>query len=382
MKEVPGPIALVTPRYAPAVGGVERCVEMLARGLVARGQTVEVITTDPTGRLPPLEERAGILVRRFPTVGHDAVYYVAPALAGWLLHHAHRFSVIHAHSYHTPVALTAGLASRISQVPLLVSTYYHGTGHSPVRRWLHGPYRPGGNWLLRQARRVICISEAERMLLHRHFGAELPTIVIPCGVAVDARRPAGPAPALDGGVCVLAVGRLDTYKQTERLIAALPRLPPAYEVVVIGDGPARPALARLAERLSVDHRVRLLGRLPEEELLSSYRRADILVSLSRQESFGLTLLEAAVAGCAVVASDIPAHREVAQYLPDGRVFFLPVNSSPEEIARAVTLAGGAGRVGPLESRTLPTWTEMVHRILACYRAVRRSDGPALRGVVA
>lgn len=382
MMEAGRPIALVTPRYAPAIGGVERCVEMLARGLVARGQAVEVITTDPTGRLPPVEERAEVLVRRFHTVGHDGVYFLAPALATWLLRDAHRFSLIHAHSYHTPVALSAAVASRIEHVPLVLSTYYHGAGHAPVRRWLHRPYRPFGRWLLHQARRVLCISEAERRLLHQHFGPALPTVVIPCGVRVDLEESDRPRPASDGRVCVLAVGRLDAYKQIERLIAAVPRLPPAYEVVVIGDGPARPALVRLAERIAVGHRVRLLGWLPEQELLSWYRRADVLASLSSQESFGLTLLEAGAAGCPVVASDIPAHREIAQYFPDGRIRFLAVTSSPEEIARVVTMAAEAERFQPVEPRALPTWTGMVDGILACYRAVREASGSALREVVA
>ena len=56
------PIALVTHRYAPAIGGVERVVEQLARGLARRGIAVEVLTTDPTGELPAVEHarwRAG-----------------------------------------------------------------------------------------------------------------------------------------------------------------------------------------------------------------------------------------------------------------------------------------------------------------------------------
>jgi len=376
------PIALVTPRYTPAIGGVERCVEMLAQGLRTRGQAVEVITTDPTGRLPPLEERAGILVRRFPTVGHDGVFFVAPSLAKWLLREARRFALVHAHSYHTPVALSAGLATRFTQVPLVLSTYYHGAGHSPVRCWLHRPYRPFGRWLLHQARRVICISEAERALLHRHFGPALPTVVIPCGVSVDKGASAPPRPASDGRVCVLAVGRLDAYKQTERLIAAVPHLPQAFELVVIGDGPARPALHRLAERLEVTHRVRFMRWLPERELHEWYRHAHVVASLSRQESFGLTLLEGGAAGCAAVASDIAAHREVAEYFPDGRVRLLAVTASPEDIAHALTMAAAAERSQPGATRALPTWTGMVDRILDCYRAVREPSGNPLGESVA
>src|SRR5690348_12603213 len=103
-------VGLVSPRYAPAVGGVERCVEMLARGLVDQGVPVEVITTDPGGTLPPVEEVDGVLVRRFPTIAHDSVYCVSPQVSGWLRRHAQRYALLHAHSYHAPLALQAALA--------------------------------------------------------------------------------------------------------------------------------------------------------------------------------------------------------------------------------------------------------------------------------
>ena len=76
MSAIGGTIALVSPRYAPEIGGVERVVEMTARGLARRGVDVEVITTDPTGRLPRLEQRDGVTVRRFRTLANDDVYSV------------------------------------------------------------------------------------------------------------------------------------------------------------------------------------------------------------------------------------------------------------------------------------------------------------------
>jgi glycosyltransferase involved in cell wall biosynthesis len=115
------PIALVTHRYAPAIGGVERVVEQLARGLARRGIAVEVITTDPTRQLPMLEQRDGVLVRRFPTLANDSTYYVAPRLAAWLKRNAARFALIHAHSYHTALAPQAALAAWGACTPLLHS---------------------------------------------------------------------------------------------------------------------------------------------------------------------------------------------------------------------------------------------------------------------
>ena len=53
-------IAIATPRYAPDIGGVEKHAEELARGLAARGVPVEVLTCDPTDRLPRIEQRDGV----------------------------------------------------------------------------------------------------------------------------------------------------------------------------------------------------------------------------------------------------------------------------------------------------------------------------------
>jgi glycosyltransferase involved in cell wall biosynthesis len=350
----------------------------LARGLVARGNAVEVITTDPTGCLPPVEERSGVLVRRFLTVGHNGVYFIAPRLGWWLLRNARRFALIHAQSYHTPVALAAAVASRRSRIPLLVSPYYHGSGHSPFRRLLHRPYRPLGGWMLRQADRVLCISFAEELLLQQDFGPHLSTSVVPCGVAREedagfARWRAPPA----GPIVILAVGRLDAYKQTARLVATMAHLPPAYELVLVGDGPCRTAIARLGTELGLSARVHLLGHVPEPDLRGWYRTARVFATLSRYESFGLTLLEAAVAGSAIVASDIPAHREVAGYLGFGQVQLVAVDSSPADVARSIMEMASRGRGPYLDRRALPTWDAFVEGVLTAYRAATHVDLPAL-----
>jgi len=363
-------VGLVSPRYAPAVGGVERCVEALACGLARRGILVEVITTDPTGRLPAVEERDGVLVRRFPTIANDGVYFLSPKLGGWLLRNASRFSLLHAHSYHTPLPLLAALAGYWSHIPLVLTLYYHGTGHTPFRRALHVPYRFFGKWSVQQAQRVICVSETERKQIRDSFAPDITTEVIPPGVEVARLMAARPHTKANGKHYVLSVGRLEHYKQTERLVKASPYLPPEYEIVIIGDGPARLHVEQLAMELNVSKRVRLLGHLPDSELLAWYRTADVFVTLSQKESFGMTLLEAAVAGSAVVASDISAHREVASYVPTKNVSFVSSACSPTELAKIVERAAGGERATDVKSWPLPTWEKAVDGTLACYHAVQ------------
>jgi 1,2-diacylglycerol 3-alpha-glucosyltransferase len=362
-------IALITPRYAPAIGGVERVAEMQALELHRRGLQLEVITTDPTRRLPHLEQRAGVLVRRFPTVAGDDVYFLAPALGAWLSRHAREFDVLHAHSYHTPLALQTALAARAAKRPLIVTPHYHGTGHSAVRRWLHRPYRPLGRWLLRQARRVLCVSGVEELLLREHFGESLRTTVVPNGIDVDELSPARRAPRSqpDRGVRVLFVGRLDAYKVSRRLIDAVPYLPSGSRLTLIGDGPLRMDLTHAAETLGIRSRVDVEGWLSRAELIDRYAAAHVFVSLSLHESFGLAVLEAGAAGLPLAVSDIPAHREIADYLGPGRARFIDPGANARTIADAVFGAASLGRAENVGGWPLPTWSKHVDAMLDAYR---------------
>jgi glycosyltransferase involved in cell wall biosynthesis len=368
MSAVDGTIGLISPRYAPEIGGVERVVEMTALGLVRRGFDVEVITTDPTGRLPRLERRDGVLVRRFRTVANDAIYFVSPGLGLWLLQHASRFALLHVHSYHTPLLIQAALTSRCARLPLVVTPHYHGTGHSPVRRALHRPYRPIGAWALRQAARITCVSEIERDLLVDHFGPRLPVTVIPNGVEVEELAPARAAATLrpKGSLRVLSVGRLAAYKQADRAVHALQHLPPEAEVTVVGQGQIAVELQQLAHVLGVAARVHLPGQVTRDELIDEYGRADVAVSLSRHEAFGLAVLEALVAGLPVVASDIPAHREVAAHAPEGRVRLVSPDCHPSDLASALQSAAAIGRVASIDGWPLPTWKQTADATARCY----------------
>lgn len=370
-------VALVVPRYSPVTGGIERHAEELARGLLRHGFRVEVITTDPTGQLPPVEVREGVLVRRFATIANDGVYFVSPGLGSWLIANASRFALIHAHSYHTPLAFQAALAARRSGVPLVVTPHYHGSGHTPLRQLLHVPYRLVGGWMLHQAQQLICVSSAERELLQRHFGTALPCTMIPNGVNVAPLLAAQPWPVPNGRRTILAVGRLEHYKQVGRLVQALPLLPQSYHLVVIGDGPDQLHIGQRAEHYGVADRLHLLGRVAQEALVRWYRTADLFVTLSRWEAFGMTMLEAAAAGAPILASAIPAHQEVANYIAPQQVSFVPIDGTPQMLAEAIARAAHRSDTIATTLRTLPTWPIVVERTAQCYQRVLGASPEAI-----
>ena len=105
---------------------------------------------------------------------------------------------------------------------------------------------------------------------------------------------------------LLSVSRLTPPKNHESVLRGAARI--GARVELIGRGPAQAELEKLAEGLGVACEIR--SGLSTAELVAAYRRASVVVCPSRFEGLGLTGIEAAMCGVPVVASDIPAHREL------------------------------------------------------------------------
>jgi glycosyltransferase involved in cell wall biosynthesis len=146
-------------------------------------------------------------------------------------------------------------------------------------------------------------------------------------------------------------------------------------VTIVGDGPSRRAIEQTAQRLGVGDRVRLRGQVSADELRSWYQVADVFATLSREESFGLTVLEAASWGAPVVASDIPTHRESLAFVGPGRIELLSASADGPRLAQAIRSATTRGRSIDRTGWTLPTWDRMVDRLLESYDEItQRSAG--------
>jgi glycosyltransferase involved in cell wall biosynthesis len=369
-------VALVGPSFPPQLGGVEVHLARLADGLTALGCDVDVLVqrhhADPP--VPKLQAlSSGVRVRWFPSRTRSRRFPVAPSLVTYLRSNLDRFDVIHGHSFH---AVPGVLAIIFARGPAVFTAHYHGGGHTPAARALHHVYRPIGARATRGAHALIANSQYEADLLSANFclPKEDITVLYP-GIDVEDILAAVPYPT--GSPVILTGGRLEDYKQVDLAIAALRLLPPATRLTVMGDGPSLPRLQRTATTLGVADRVTFLGRLDTQSVRRWQRTASVYVSLSRHEAFGLTLLESLAAGARVVATDIPASREISNLVP-ARTHFLPVTPSPAQVADAIQSQLAAPRTTPrLEG--LPTWPKLSENCLAIYRdVVGPSAAPLLR----
>lgn len=117
----------------------------------------------------------------------------------------------------------------------------------------------------------------------------------------------GPASTPTRSAGLLSVSRLEPHKNHAAVIRAAARFTPRMAVRIVGHGPERHALERLAGELGVPCTID--SDLSEAEVLDAYRVAEVVVCPSRFEGFGLTPMEAIACGIPTVASDIPPHRE-------------------------------------------------------------------------
>ena len=359
-----GRVAILAPGFAPDAGGAEEHVTRLAGGLAELGVDVEVLALTHGVAQGPERLEGGGMVRRFSRTRPAGLYGTSVPLGRWLSRHRSRYRVLHAYSYHTPLPLLAATATLGTSTPLVVTPLFHGDGHSSAARALHRVYRPFGRWALRRAGRVICISDAERRALEAAVPG-LRTMVVPCGTEPTA--PGAPR-AFDGPIRWIAVGRAEPYKRLDAVVAALAAAPAAHCLDVVTSGPDADRLQVLAERVAPG-RIAFRSGVAREELAALYGRAHVALSLSSREAFGMVLLEAASAGCAVVASDLPAHREVAARIDPRRVRLVSLNAGPVEVAAAVA-AVVADLIVPAAPPRLTSWAEVASATLDVYRETR------------
>ena len=231
------------------------------------------------------------------------------------------------------------IAAALEQVPVIIAEEHTVADRydrvRPVVERVLGP----------RADCVIAVSHCVRRAVAARGGASARrrTVVIPNPVNAARLRPRRTREQVrqelgvtDEEVMVLHVGRMDRVsgaKGHDLLIQAAARMSPDRRrpvFVLLGDGPARRGLEALARRLGVADRVRFPGW--RREIADHLMAAELFAFPSRCEGMPIALMEAMWMGLPVVASDIPANREVTR---GGRYGRLIPALSPDALAEAI-----------------------------------------------
>jgi glycosyltransferase involved in cell wall biosynthesis len=237
----------------------------------------------------------------FPLVRRRFWEQVAPLLVG-------RYDVLH-FPYDSAVAWKRGkFVSTIHDVkPLLFPQLRRRVNvNRRIEQWL-----VGNRW--QKIDHVITISEHSRQDLLRHAPLRSDQVTVtPLGL--DAQR-FRPAPRHRGQrPYVLCVAGSDPTKNVGDLVEAYAKLSEPlhgqFDLLLAGDVCKREDIRAAIDRLTIGSRVKLVGRISDDDLIAYYQQATVFVFPSLYEGFGLPVLEAMGCGCPVICSDRSSLPEV------------------------------------------------------------------------
>jgi glycosyltransferase involved in cell wall biosynthesis len=333
-------VAVFAESYLPYLSGVTVSTEALVRGLGADGHEVLLVAPRPahgaapgSGGAPgPEPEYAWMPSYQAPPPAPPG-YRMPVPLPSDALRRAHAFrpQIVHAQSPFVS-GLIARRAAQRAAAPLV---FTHHTRFGDYRHYLGPLARPGAaavSAYLRDFWRGCAaivapgseLADEIRQALAAGTPGSTPVVrVIPTGVDVPAirRLPAADPRATHGwpadAVVAVSVGRVAAEKSVAVLVEAFARAAadePRLRLLLVGGGPAEPALRERAAAPDLVGRVAITGRLPRLEALALARGADLFAFASRTETQGLVLAEALAAGLPVVAVAGPG---VADSIRDG-----------------------------------------------------------------
>ena len=247
----------------------------------------------------PALEAAGVHILAVPDNKKDRLRALCRHL------HTHKdYDIIHIH-HPDPMA---AMALRLSGYKGKVVLHWHSDILS--QKALLRFYLPIQNWLIKRADTIVGTTPvylAESPYLQ---GVQEKCRCIPIGiepVISDSAREQEIRNEYSGRRIIFSLGRLVEYKGYRYLIEAAKYLDDSFMILIGGGGPLRESLQREIDELGVGSRVKLLGKVPQEDLASYYGACELfcMSSVMKTEAFGIVQIEAMSAGRPVVATKIP-----------------------------------------------------------------------------
>jgi len=379
-----------------AIGGSDRVVWQLSRGLAVRGHDVQLVIRRLAPDLPATSIIDGVTIHRYADPWHTFATLYMPSVACAVralraAAHDRTPHVVHAHHG------ISGLAAARAAIGPPMYTFYgpwhqeflhevqHRTEMPSLKRWTRRLWAPAKAALarrieraaVRHARRVVVLSRySQSQLAEVHAVSGARVSIVPGGVDLQQfvprleRREARSRLGLAGeGPLLFTVRRLVPRMGLEPLLHALVRLPDA-RLVIGGSGWLRPRLEASASALGVASRVRFAGRIDDAELPVFYQAADLVVLPSvALEGFGLITLEALACGTPVVATANSGATDVVGPLEPS---WIAPDASPAALATTIAGALSASCAPEVNKRCRIhaeqySWERMVARHEDLYR---------------
>jgi glycosyltransferase involved in cell wall biosynthesis len=371
-------ILVLSYEYPPLGGGGAKVVQGLATQLSAQGYEIDIVTMGFRG-LPRNEVQGNIYIHRVPCVRLKQSMCYFPEMIPYILMaipialnlvRKNKYIVNHSH-FILPDGVVCSTLRRLTGLPFVVTA--HGSdvpGYNPDRfNFLHRLIKPFWKRVSGSASSIICPSEhIEKLVLAANPQAK--TAVIPNAIEIDKFRQDLPPQRR-----MLVVTRMFERKGVQYFLRALQDVDHNYEINIVGDGPYLESLKQQAKENK--QAVNFLGHLDNQgaELKEYYETSSIFVFSSESENFPIVLLEAMVAGMAIVTTRDTGCAEV---VGDAALLVEPRNS--EAIKRALEkllsddeLRADLGRRARKRVEDNFGWLAIIEKTLTVYSTIVDGD---------
>lgn len=362
--------------FPPEVGGLESHVFYLCRGLAERGHEVNVVTSRSRPDLAEFETMDGVRVWRTPLPARNT--------AGWAYHAfrsmprfgalARGADVMHAQDIAAvlPCMVARRGAGRVPFVTTYHSSHFLKRAESPFWRPVFRHFIDAADHNLAASTEIADVARGIAP------GSTVEPLTNGVETALFRRtEPLLPPPA-EGRRRLLVPRRLFHKNGVEYLVRAMPAIAAQIdtEAVLIGDGPERPRLEKLAAELGVADRVRFLGARAHDDMPGLLSSGDVAVFPSLMEATSVAALEAMACEVPVAASRVGGLPEIV----DDGVGALFEPADPASLARTVVELLTGGQLSSLgraaRRRVVEQWSNdrLVERHIEIYESVVGRSG--------
>jgi len=311
-------IGLFSDTFYPEINGVATSILMLHRELTRRGHEVHVFAPKCKGWENNQQDTFHYIASAPFLVLKDRNFAFPGPITTW---EATRldFDIVHTNSEFVMGHFGRQVAKSNNSV--LIHTYHtiweeytyyitHGVADEAARKVA----RKYSQWWCNKFDRIISPTGKTLGLLY-DYGVRTPMDIIPSGMDIARFAPERHSEAereavrrecgvLPGERVLLNLGRISREKNIEQVLRVFPRLHeihPDVRFVIVGEGPMREQLKKMAASLGVEDSVTFTGPKPWEKIDRYYAMGDVFVSASHSETQGLTYVEAMASGLCVCA---------------------------------------------------------------------------------
>ena len=313
-------ILITTGIFPPDIGGPATYVPLIAKALTERGHQVTVLTTSEPENLQWDDNAYPFSVLRINR--RQRIWLRLLKCVAKALRLGRTADVIYANGIYFETAI----ANKFLRKPLIMKIVGDEAWERSVRKgwtkdnfedfqqrhqsWQAELLKRLRSWVVRQADKVIVPSQyLANWVVKWGVPAEKVTVIYNAVEIPDGVKPL-PIP-LRTPIKAITVGRLIPLKRVDKLLEALEKIP-ELGLVVVGDGPERPRLERMAQDLGVSDRVYFSGQRSKRETIGLMAACDFFILNSTHEGLPHVVLEAMALGLPVVATAVGGIPEVVR----------------------------------------------------------------------